>query len=849
MAFHSYTTSLVAASQLGRHVPLACSQRFIALPWTRKTIGIWKLDNVDSQDLSNTVPQELTGHSSSILLLAFNPDPVEVLLCSACSRYIILWDMNQVIADADVESTSQGTIIYSDFNEPSCLCISSKNDIVAVGISNDIILINLKEDHAIDVLVGHTGRITATDFSYCSEFLLVSSSEDRTFKVWDIYERTLLYDSGVLSTCPLLSLALNPLKDQIIIGDADGKIRAYDVASTYRSCRCLQVLDLEQRLRKRKELTDVENLENADTSPEYGDPGVGVIALAVINSQNMVTPLRERHDNAAKSVISYTSVIEHVIRDSEVIYAATTGAIVVIDGCTLCIRNVFDLADPQVEESREKIPPDLRLIGSCTFSAIPNDNQIRCLLCGLLQNVVHVIQLERSESPDSDGTVSIISNSPLDKNSPLKAELTLKPKPPNKKKSNPTPSRNTRKGLVDKPLTFKAKIKSSGYATSSVNKMFQPRTDMHKKTIVARNKVEANGPIVREDYPIDCPATTSLKHKLYLSQPGTGINSLKFSGDGSQLACVSADKSIQLLKSNHPDKSNITFTGHDRPIASVNWNRTGQFLLSTSMDKTARIWYNELKEPVLIISKDSHNFKAEASNHENKPFTKDIAHAAFYYMDKFFMLASGNSLYLYKYHLDIDKLDDVKRYQNNNRYKLVTKLQIDSSQSITTFDCANEFYSYIVVCGSSSKGLEIFDMNVSKCIQVIPEAHARSMHTISINKGSTYVAHPSRAYNLVLTSAVTDGIKLWDLRTSKCVRRYDGHVNRSHPVGVCMSPCMRYIATGSEDKTAYLYDVRSNTYSDRLTGHRDVVFDVAFNPRQPQLVTASLDGQLRFYIP
>lgn len=67
-----------------------------------------------------------------------------------------------------------------------------------------------------------------------------------------------------------------------------------------------------------------------------------------------------------------------------------------------------------------------------------------------------------------------------------------------------------------------------------------------------------------------------------------------------------------------------------------------------------------------------------------------------------------------------------------------------------------------------------------------------------------FVSHPPNAYDLFLTAAVGDGIKLWDLRTNRCVRRYDGHVNRSQPVRVAISPCARFIATGSEDRSVSL---------------------------------------------
>ena len=97
----------------------------------------------------------------------------------------------------------------------------------------------------------------------------------------------------------------------------------------------------------------------------------------------------------------------------------------------------------------------------------------------------------------------------------------------------------------------------------------------------------------------------------------------------------------------------------------------------------------------------------------------------------------------------------------------------------------------------------------------------------------------------------------------------------------------RYVATGSEDNSAYIYDIRkaSNTFNNnngsgsgnsgnsgsgsgsgsedesgydndsnfggavmaRLGGHSDVVSDVAFHPLHPQIVICSFDRTIRFY--
>jgi WD40 repeat protein len=58
---------------------------------------------------------------------------------------------------------------------------------------------------------------------------------------------------------------------------------------------------------------------------------------------------------------------------------------------------------------------------------------------------------------------------------------------------------------------------------------------------------------------------------------------------------------------------------------------------------------------------------------------------------------------------------------------------------------------------------------------------------------------------------------------------------------------MRYVASGSEDKAAYLFDIGTAAPVERLSGHTDVVSDVAFSPLYPQLLTTCFDAKLRFF--
>uniref|UniRef100_A0A8C8E6V2 WD repeat domain 27 n=1 Tax=Otus sunia TaxID=257818 RepID=A0A8C8E6V2_9STRI len=260
--------------------------------------------------------------------------------------------------------------------------------------------------------------------------------------------------------------------------------------------------------------------------------------------------------------------------------------------------------------------------------------------------------------------------------------------------------------------------------------------------------------------------------------------------------------------------------GHDGALNSVGWSHDKKWLVSASEDRTLRVWSVCNNEPALILGKEK--------------FHKTVRFAQFYFIDAFILLCCGAEFHLLSFHVDTTK-DDLKRYKPRSVCKLVQKFPMASTMEITSLSAVNDFYSYIVLTAGRNRALEVFDLNVGYSTAVIPEVHTRSVHQICQNKGSSFSTQQPEAYNLFLTTAAGDGIKLWDLRTLKCERRFEGHHSCCYPCGIAVSPCGRFIASGSDDKCAYIYEMHSSSFSHKLGGHTESVINVAFSPSSPQV--------------
>ena len=239
--------------------------------------------------------------------------------------------------------------------------------------------------------------------------------------------------------------------------------------------------------------------------------------------------------------------------------------------------------------------------------------------------------------------------------------------------------------------------------------------------------------------------------------------------------------------------------------------------MTGSVDRHARLWSIEKSESLL----DFHSIQGNQKNQSatataTKIFDSEVTAASFFYQDKYVAISSGKTIFLYSYELVKPDFNSIKPGFNPNRYKLLASFSEPQAHSITSFTCANNYKSHIFIQSASDKSLHLWDASTNQVFKSFNDAHSRWIHNITV---ADYKFVPGTLENLFLTAAVTDGIKVWDIRNRNPAMHLTGHMNRSSPIQCAFSPCGRYIGTGSE-VISNLFICRIGMYIFTILGRR-----------------------------
>uniref|UniRef100_A0ABM5EVP6 WD repeat-containing protein 44 n=1 Tax=Pogona vitticeps TaxID=103695 RepID=A0ABM5EVP6_9SAUR len=290
------------------------------------------------------------------------------------------------------------------------------------------------------------------------------------------------------------------------------------------------------------------------------------------------------------------------------------------------------------------------------------------------------------------------------------------------------------------------------------------------------------------------------------------LNSSK--SDNDMGICSSADEDPDDKSTPFRQRPFCKYKGHTADLLDLSWSKN-YFLLSSSMDKTVRLWHISRRECLCCF--------------QHIDFVTAIA---FHPRDDRYFLSGS--------------LDGKLRLWNIPDKKVALWNEVDGQTKLITAAnfCQNGKYAVI---GTYDGRCIFYD---TEHLKYHTQIHVRS--TRGRNRVGRKITgiEPLPGENKILVTSNDSRIRLYDLRDLSLSMKYKGYVNSSSQIKASFSHDFTYIVSGSEDKYVYIWStyhdlskftsVRRdrNDFWEGVKAHNAVVTSAIFAPN-PSLMVLS----------
>ncbi|KAL9056769.1 MAG: hypothetical protein Q9162_002740 [Coniocarpon cinnabarinum] len=263
-------------------------------------------------------------------------------------------------------------------------------------------------------------------------------------------------------------------------------------------------------------------------------------------------------------------------------------------------------------------------------------------------------------------------------------------------------------------------------------------------------------------------------------------------------AHMSDGKSHHLSAPVFKDQPLRTFTGHTGDVLSLSWSKNN-FLLSSSIDKTVRLWHVSRCECLCAFKHG--DFVTSVAFHPSD--------------DRFFLAGSLDAK------LRLWSIPDKAVAYWNQAPEMITSVAFspDGKQAMAgTLSGLCLFYETESLryqaqlhvksrTGKNAKGSKITGI---KAMHITPAGVNRSSSSI----------HKLTDIKVLITSN-DSRIRMYNLRDKSLEMKFKGHENLSSQIHACFSDDGRYVISGSEDKKVYIWSTSTSDATEVSNARKD----------------------------
>ncbi|GBL98961.1 WD repeat-containing protein 5 [Araneus ventricosus] len=279
------------------------------------------------------------------------------------------------------------------------------------------------------------------------------------------------------------------------------------------------------------------------------------------------------------------------------------------------------------------------------------------------------------------------------------------------------------------------------------------------------------------------------------------VSAVKFSNSGELLASCSWEPVINLWTINDNSFSLETLmTGHRAGVSDIAFSSDDRQLASASDDQTVKVWDVATTKCIATFTGHSHYV--------------------------FCITFGGDLIFSGSY-------DNTAKVWDRRVEKCIRNIQYHTDR-VTSVDFSRRDNSMLT--GSLDHTFAFHDLRSSKLLQYYVESNA-----------ITYAKFTGRRRQ-VAVSTFDSVIKFWDCNKKRAVKKYEGHLNLKYSVFSHVSHAGTFLASGSEDKSIYIWYRKSEEIAQVLEDHEDIVLSVQFHPKNEAiLVSGCLDKTMALY--
>jgi WD40 repeat protein/serine/threonine protein kinase/DNA-binding XRE family transcriptional regulator len=319
------------------------------------------------------------------------------------------------------------------------------------------------------------------------------------------------------------------------------------------------------------------------------------------------------------------------------------------------------------------------------------------------------------------------------------------------------------------------------------------------------------------------------------------LNDVAFSPDGKHILTSSNDKTARLWDM-MTGQTVISYTGHTAGVKSVAFSPDGRYVLTGSLDKTARLWDTETGQAVITYTGHTEGINVVAFAPDGKSILTGSADKTARLWDA----ETGQEIRTFAGHTELINgvafAPDGKSILTSSNDRTARLWDVETGEELQDFTGHSEAVTGVAfspdgryaLTGSMDKSARLWDVKTGREIRQFLGSREFIKEVAYAPDGKT-----------VLAASDDRTVWLWNAQTGEEMRRFHSH--ESFVQSVAISADGRYALSGGDDRSARLWDLQATADPRMLLGHGESIHTIRFSPDGKYILTGCLDHTARLW--